>query len=257
MPSVRVADAFPSLVFEENKNSIHHIALVFKAIQSFQLPPSVKGFDGLNFDDNGDIITGPTPIHGGRPCDTVAGLYTEYFHTQISCADKCDIVKGWRATSLRDRLDKFGAEKLPQLLREVESQLTPRPTLVHADFDLHNLLFDPSTNQLTALLDFDFGHVASHADEYFYPFDSLMHIVVPPTVEEPDMVSLWHALLYGFPQELPVPKEGDKSVGWKLAAAVNKAFANAGVNQPSEIPGIDELSALYWCIQDVSPPLFF
>jgi hypothetical protein len=106
--------------------------------------------------------------------------------------------------------------------------------------------------------------VASQADEYFYSFDALHSIVIPPTVDEPGMVSLRNALLHGFPQDPEIrtgtSKEGDESespVNWQLAAAVNKAFADAGVKRPSEMPGIDELSALYWFIQDVSPPFFF
>jgi hypothetical protein len=135
VPGVMLADVFPSLDWEKKTNIIQQIARIFAAIQSLELPPSVKGFGGLNFDDAENIITGPTPIHGGGPSDTLADLYTEYFHTQMSFADKCDVVKGWKATSsLRDRLDKFAAEKLPQLLHEVESKLKPRPTLVHADF---------------------------------------------------------------------------------------------------------------------------
>ncbi|KAK4442929.1 kinase-like domain-containing protein [Podospora aff. communis PSN243] len=269
MPGVVLADAFPSLGWEKKTSILQQIARIFAAIQTFVLPSSVKGFGGLNFDDAENIITGPTPIHGGGPSDTLTDLYTEYFRTQMSFADKCDVVKGWKTTgSLRDRLDKFAAEKLPQLLREVESKLKPRPTLVHADLDLHNLLFDPPTNTITALIDFDFSHVASQADEYFYSLDTLHSLVFPPTIDDPSMVSLRNALLHGFPQNPAVlvptgaaSKEGDESddsaVDWQLAAAADEAFADAGVKRPSEMPGIDELSVLYWFIQDVSPPLFF
>jgi hypothetical protein len=32
------------------------------------------------------------------------------------------------------------------------------------------MLFDPLSNRLTALLDFDLSHIATPADEYFYSY---------------------------------------------------------------------------------------
>jgi hypothetical protein len=38
-------------------------------------------------------------------------------------------------------------------------------------------LFDPATNQVTALLDFNFTSIASPADEFFYSFSSFHWIL--------------------------------------------------------------------------------
>jgi len=143
MPGKTLADAFASLEPEKKADIVQQIARVVKGIQDFELPPSAKGFGGLNFDGEGSIIIRPTPIHGGGPCDTLAELYTEDFHTQLSFADKCDIVKERKDNGLRERLDKFGAGKLPRLLEELP--LTPRPTLVHADLGTSDVTLLPES----------------------------------------------------------------------------------------------------------------
>ena len=44
---------------------------------------------------------------------------------------------------------------------------------MHGNFDLQNMLFDPDTMKIIALLDFDFAHVASPLDGYFWSFRQL------------------------------------------------------------------------------------
>ncbi|KAK9787636.1 putative Beta-galactosidase [Seiridium cardinale] len=46
--------------------------------------------------------------------------------------------------------------------------------------DIFNMLFDVESNRLTALLDFDFSHVATPADEYFYSMGLLGHLLLGP-----------------------------------------------------------------------------
>jgi Ser/Thr protein kinase RdoA (MazF antagonist) len=75
------------------------------------------------------------------------------------------MVAGWEPP-LRARLENFLSSPTgisSQLLKYTNT----RQTLVHGDFDLMNFLFDPETLQITAILDYDFSHVASPLDEYF------------------------------------------------------------------------------------------
>jgi hypothetical protein len=62
-------------------------------------------------------------------------------------------------------------------------------------------------------------------------------------------------LIHGFPEGAATRK--GESVDWKLATMFDEALFEAGVERPQDIPGMDEISTIYWFIQDISPPIFF
>ena len=119
------------------------IADMVKALQDYAMPPSVKGYGGLQFDGQ-DVVVGPTAIPGRN----------ERLRTSCS-ANKCDAYKLSLADTpgtcgnssgpwlrrilcaaggprnLRNRVDKFVVQGFELLLaRELDK--TPRPTLFHA-----------------------------------------------------------------------------------------------------------------------------
>jgi hypothetical protein len=105
---------------------------------------------------------------------------------------------------------------------------------------------------ITGLLDFDFSHVASPVDEYFYSFPSINGILTGP-FEGGEMKELRVAIISGnFPDPLPSSKEVD----WNVAQVWNHEMKRAGVIRPSDIAGdgIAEYAALYLFTQDVCPP---
>ncbi|CAI0643667.1 unnamed protein product [Colletotrichum noveboracense] len=225
---IPLGDKFHTLDSEKKRDLLRQIAQVFKHIQKHKLPESARTFGGLNFGPDGSLIGGPTPIAGGGPCAALSNLYQEYFKTQIGFADKCDVVRA-------------GVEA--------------RPTLVHGSFDGNNILFDEATNKLTALLDYDFGHIGSQADEYFYSFPSIHGLMIPPFTGNPEEEHLRGCLLNGFTKE-DVQRKSE-SIDWMIATMRDEEFTKAGVERPSDIQGIDDLSAVYWFIQNISPPMFF
>ncbi|KAF0320450.1 phosphotransferase enzyme family protein [Colletotrichum asianum] len=238
---VPLGDKFPTLDSEKKRDLLRQIAQAFKHFQKYKPPESARTFGGLNFGPDGSLIGGPTPIAGGGPCTTLSDLYQEYFKTQIGFADKCDIIRGWGDSDLRTRLDQFGAKGLKSLVSRVEA----RPTLVHGDFDGNNVLFDEATNKLTALLDCDFGHIGS---QYPRTYDS-------PFTGDPEEERLRDCLVNGFTQE-DVQRKSE-SIDWMTATMRDEEFTKAGVERPSDIQGINDLSAVYWFIQNISPPMFF
>ncbi|KAF6816302.1 hypothetical protein CPLU01_13898 [Colletotrichum plurivorum] len=248
---VPLGDKFPSLDADGKRVILQQIARIFKCIQSFELPGSIKTYGGLNFAEDGTIVSGKTPIAGGGPCGTLTELYAEYFQTQMAFADRCDIVKGWKDSDMRVRLDRFGAERLKDLVGQVDARLT----LVHGDFDGNNVLFDEATNKITALLDYDFGHIGSQADEYFYSFPSIHGLLIPPFIPDPDEEHLRECLLQGFSSE--DAKRKSQSHDWATAFVKDEEFGKAGVERPVAIKGIDQLSSVFWFIQNISPPMFF
>ncbi|KAF4808754.1 hypothetical protein CGCSCA5_v012043 [Colletotrichum siamense] len=237
---VPVGNKFPTLDSKKKRDVLRQISQVLKP-QKYKPPESARTFGGLNFGPDGSLIGGPTPIAGGGPGTTLSDLYREYFKTQIGFADKCDIVRGWGDSDLRTRLDQFGAKGLKSLVSRVEA----RPTLVHGDF-VHK--------QVTALLDYDFGHIGSQADEYFFSFPSIHGLMIPLFTGDSKEEDLRRCLLNGFTKE-DVQRKSEK-IDWKTAIMKDEEFSKAGVERPSDIQGIDGFSAVYWFIQDISPPMF-
>jgi hypothetical protein len=118
--------------------------------------------------------------------------------------------------------------------------------------DLHNLLFNVDTYRLTGLLNFSFSHVASAADEYFYSFEKIQGLVIPPGADD----VLRQYLLYG--PDTTVNRQLTDEDTWEIAILRDQEFVLAGVQRPIDLmPGIELLSKLYWFIQNISPGLFF
>lgn len=70
--------AFKKLDRVAKQNILRQVALVFKSLQQYEVPASVKGYGGLGFAEDGSIVVGPTPIHGAtQACDTYHQLYEQ------------------------------------------------------------------------------------------------------------------------------------------------------------------------------------
>ena len=120
--------------------------------------------------------------------------------------------------------------------------------------DIHNMLFDEETNRITALLDFDFAYVASRVDEYFYSLGYVAGIVWPVVEEDPDGTRLRNNIISGF--EDGAEDLSSKRISWKVAVMLDRALLAASVERPQDIPGIDQLSTVYWLIQSINPYQF-
>jgi hypothetical protein len=121
--------------------------------------------------------------------------------------------------------------------------------------DIFNMLFDVESNRLTALLDFDFSHVATPADEYFYSMASLGHLVLGPL--EDGIEQQWvKCLLEGFEGNIPTTDSERGWIPWNTMKMLSEEFTRAGVLRPQDIKGIGELSGVKWFLEDVFPPYF-
>lgn len=68
----------------------------------------------------------------------------------------------------------------------------------------NNLLYDKNTMHLTALLDFDFAHVATVSDEFFRSLGHGTGRLPGPGEYDKDKIALRKAMLEGFPDILPL-----------------------------------------------------
>ena len=103
--------------------------------------------------------------------------------------------------------------------------------------------------RLTALLDFDFAHVATVSDEFFRSLGS--RIGQFPSARESDELSALHrAMLSGFPTPLP---ESNDEVDWPSAKAWDEALSAADAVKLSTIENIGPLSDLFWLSGQLLP----
>lgn len=123
------------------------------------------------------------------------------------------------------------------------------------------MLIDPDTLHITALLDFDFSHVSFVAEEFLYSFLFIHGLLMGP-IEDDEYVALRKAQLQGFQKDSHLSQseenkdKGQESIDWKLAQAWDEELAKLNIQRPSSIKGIDEVSALHWFLQEISPPYF-
>ncbi|KAK6224447.1 hypothetical protein QIS74_02774 [Colletotrichum tabaci] len=128
----------------------------------------------------------------------------------------------------------------------------PQKVLIHADLTTNNLLFDPSTLRVTALLDFDFSYVGTVADEFMgFSFGNLCGGTLPGPFESGSQLALRRAMLTGFSESHPVV--GASEVQWDIAETWDKELARAGAARPCTIFRFEEIANIYWLQDKVSP----
>lgn len=118
------------------------------------------------------------------------------------------------------------------------------------------MLFDPASLRITALLDFDFAHIDSPWDEYFYSLQQIHGLLPSPLADEGVNVEILRCFLLDDEAALP---ETSEDVNWTLAQRLQSEFKRAAVIRPGSFGGesadaIGELGALFWFIQEVCPP---
>ena len=112
-----------------------------------------------------------------------------------------------------------------------------------------NILYDKGTMHLTALLDFDFSHITTFADEFFISLGANIGQLPSPR-ESGKYLALRKAMLAGFPDPLP-PSIDD--VQWPSAKAWDDALRERGTERPGTSENIAALSDLFWLSGQILP----
>ncbi|THY96824.1 hypothetical protein D6C95_05086 [Aureobasidium pullulans] len=242
----------PGTVLTDKKAVVlDQVAEIFKMIQSFQ--HGVKGFGGLGFDGKGSVVAGRSSLWSVGPFSTYAEMYQAIFAKQLELTQATPLLYGWKGTGLQERLQRFSTSGgFANLLAHTGDI---QPTLVHGDFGAENILIDPGTLQITGLLDFDFSHIASPADEYFYSFPSFCGLV-PGPFEDDDLQLLRRYQTEGFPITPSAQEATSHSVDYTVARLWQAALEKHHVASPKDIDNITELADIYWFLLDVCPPFF-
>lgn len=127
--------SFEGLDLEKKKNVTRQVAEVFAAIQSYNLPDTVKGCGRLHFRGaDGDVETVPRDGLKSAGADSIIELYRELLIHEFRQSEKSNLVQGWKRTDneIDIRLANFLSQGLQNLLSRVDAERR----LIHADFSM-------------------------------------------------------------------------------------------------------------------------
>ncbi|KAI3325201.1 kinase-like domain-containing protein [Xylariaceae sp. AK1471] len=259
MPGAPLAEAFDKTMSLDQKTGIlAQMAGLLKALQDYPLPESINGWGGVTFDDGGAIVSASMTSVGAGPWPSFEDSYRSRLKVALSKADTNPYLKGWRANGVRERVDAFIERGLAAQFSDLTSKQDR--TIIHADFTTDNVLYDPATGRITALLDYDFASILHPAYEFFRSFNStggrLSGWSSDTTPQEKEAAALRNAKLTGqFPSPLPalVASDNGPGVDWELAQAWEDELQKLDVKRPSSIQGIDKIADVDELLGSLSP----
>ncbi|KAI1142920.1 hypothetical protein F5Y05DRAFT_420759 [Hypoxylon sp. FL0543] len=204
---------------------IEQLAEIFRVIQNIKLPSTVTKSGGLTIDSHGDIVTGKAACFGGGPWAT----YTDFW---------------LRHGGMRERLDTL-LKKLDSIFSQ--SVAVSWHTLIHGGLAMENVLCDPNTKKITALLDFERACVAHPSLEFLLSFRDLGGNIadnrIPYKPMEEDLID---QIVFDSFEVLTLPQKTTGVIGqtaefWEQAMAWDRALRDNGVTKPSMILGIQQI----------------
>lgn len=126
---------------ESQREVLLQAAKIFNRIHSYQISKSINGYGGLNFDEKGNVVVGPTSIDCGGSFLKYENMYRGLFRTQMDIASTCLQVPDRVISGLQRRLAKF--LQSGQIEKIMVSLSESKPTLVHGDFGENELPLFP------------------------------------------------------------------------------------------------------------------
>ncbi|KAI9654791.1 MAG: hypothetical protein M1821_005785 [Bathelium mastoideum] len=248
MPGEPLLKDFQGMKDEDQAKILGQMADILACFQAYKIPGSVQGFGGLRFGPHGEFHSAPLSIFAGGPFSTYEDLVRKTIESKLQKSENDAHVQGWRDSDVRERLESFLARGLHQIMSGSLNQLDR--AFVHADFSVDNLLYNKATLQVTAVVDFDFAHVATIADEFFR---SLGHEIgrFPDTRDgNEESMELHRAMLQGFPESLPANSD---EINWTAARTWDTALRRRDIQRPGTIPDMALLADLYWLSSALFP----
>ncbi|KAL1859654.1 hypothetical protein Daus18300_009519 [Diaporthe australafricana] len=261
-PGSNLDAQFAALGQQERHAVVAQVATILAAVQSAQLPPGVTGHGGMTFDGSSSstIVTGERPLLPGGPWTSYAEMWAARLRFQLAGdAEQSPVLRGWhRNGALRTKLDAFisGPAVIEELLQR-GGVATDQRVLTHGDFTMNNMLYDPETHSVSALIDFDWAVVTHPAHEFF----SGLHDLQGGTHPAAGGPALQAAVLSGDFDDndntdtagTTADDEERASSAWALARAWDAALREAGGLRPSSLAGITTLESLR-ALEDLIAP---
>ncbi|KAF6788131.1 hypothetical protein CSOJ01_15101 [Colletotrichum sojae] len=239
---------FEGFTLKDKSDLLGQMADILACLQAFELPETVDRFGGLRFDEDGNVVSAQMTMFKGEPSATYKDFLRGIFRVKLQEADENPVLQGWKVDGVRARLDAFINHRLDDIFVDED----PPRRLVHADLTTNNLLFDPITRRVTALLDFDFSYIGTVADEFMgFSFGNISGGTLPGLYEGASQLALRDAMLTGFPGTARVVDSSE--VQWDLAETWDRELARAGAARPCTIPLFEQIADVYWLQDKISP----
>lgn len=187
LPGVALDRQFAALPEDQKHSLVHQIAEAFSCIQRTPLPNKANLYGGLTIEDDTGIVSGQMTTVSGGPWPTYADFLRAKYASQLKDAQGSPALRGWNENGVRERIDAFLTSGLDSCLESAGCDQSSR-VLVHGDLStfrtyqyllhdqltrssaMNNMLFDPETNRITGVLDFDFASVGHPCQEFFSSF---------------------------------------------------------------------------------------
>ncbi|KAI0911027.1 hypothetical protein F4823DRAFT_587819 [Ustulina deusta] len=247
MPGESVDESFDSMTLEQKKVILSQKAALLKALQDYQLPDSITGYGGVTYAEDGRIISAAMTSVGAGPWPTYESSFKGRLEVALQRADANPYIQGWHANGIRERIDNFVQHGLPSQFRSLQAQ---DKSIVHADFTTNNLLFDPASLRITALIDYDFSCIMHPSYEFLRSFDGAGGQFRGWSGDEAsEQAALRNAKLHGFPSLLP-PTTG---IDWEVAKAWEDELERLHVKRPRTIEGIDKVADVDTVLRTILP----
>lgn len=119
----------------EKRSMVLEMAAIFSAIQGVNLPPGVDRFGGLTINDEGNIVSGQETMQGlpGGPWHEYHDVWSHQILCQVKAADGSEVIQGWRAHGIRERIEQFASTKLRNIIKDEGVDMS-KLAFVHVDF---------------------------------------------------------------------------------------------------------------------------
>lgn len=122
---------FEEMRFDDKRKTLKEVAGIIRAIQQYELPESIQGFGGLDFDRDGNIVSASLTLFSCGPFTTYSKLVKGILREQLAATDKSPILHGWISKDTRAKLERFITEDVDRMLQSIN---TEKKRLVHGDF---------------------------------------------------------------------------------------------------------------------------
>ncbi|KAJ4305549.1 hypothetical protein N0V90_001080 [Kalmusia sp. IMI 367209] len=226
------------------------MAGILKALQDFQLPSSIEQYGGVTFDSDGQIVSTTMTSVGSGPWLLYEDYFGDRLERALQQADSNPYIKGWHANGMRKRLEAFVESGVPVQLKAIESR--DNKAIVHADSTPDNLLYDASTQRITALIDYDFACILHPSYELLRSFSGAGGQSKGwSDIESSEQTALRDAKLHGFPSTLP--KNTEDGVKWDVAKVWEDELERLDVQRPRTIKGIEKVADVDAVLRSILP----
>jgi len=239
MPGTPVDETFGSMSLEEKKGILEQMAKILHALQSFRIPDTITKYGGVTFDDTGAMVSTAMTSVGSGPWSSYEAFFHEKLERALQAADRNPYIKGWHANGVRQRLDAFLQRGITAQFASLQDK--DDRSIVHADFTPSNVLYNPTTKQITALLDYDFTCILHPSYEFLRSFSGIGgQFQGWSDIESSEQTALRDAKLHGFPS--PLPENTADGVAWDVAKAWEDALEKLHVKRPRTMGGIEKVA---------------